>query len=98
MEKDELERLVETEQRSKSNTKRLDNLEKRVEDIHSLTLSVKEMATEVKIMRQDMNKMDGRIIAIEERPTKKLDLIWGYIVSAIIGGVIGYILLKLGLK
>ena len=36
MEKEELERLVETEQRSKSNTKRLDKLELKVDDIHNL--------------------------------------------------------------
>lgn len=98
MEKEEIERLVEVEQRSKSNTKRIDTLEERVEDIHSLTLSVREMATEVKIMRQDMNKMDNRIIAIEEKPSKRLDSIWGYIVSAVIGGIIGYVFLKLGMK
>lgn len=98
MSKDEIERLVEVEQRSKSNTKRIDNLEERVEDIHSLTLSVREMATEVKIMRQDMNKMDNRIIAIEERPSKKLDSIWGYIVCAVISGIISYAFFKLGMK
>lgn len=42
MEKEELERLVETEQRSKSNTKRLDKLEPKVDDIHSLALSVRQ--------------------------------------------------------
>ncbi len=98
MEEKYIEKLIETESRSKSNTKRIDNLEERVEDIHSLTLSVKEMATEVKIMRQDMNKMDNRVITLEQKPSKKLDQIWGYIVAAIIGGGISYIFLKLGLK
>lgn len=98
MEEKYIEKLIETESRSKSNTKRIDNLEKRVEDIHSLTLSVKEMTTEVKIMRQDINKMDNRVMTLEEKPSKKLDQIWGYIVAAIIGGAISYIFLKLGLK
>lgn len=93
-----IERLVEVEQRSKSNTKRLDNVEEKVEDIHNLTLAVKEIATEVKMMREDLNKIDNRVVVLEEKPSKKMDLIWGYIVSAIIGGLIGYILLKLGLK
>ena len=98
MEEKYIEKLIETESRSKSNTKRIDNLEERVEDIHSLTLSVKEMATEVKIMRQDMNKMDNRVITLEQKPSKKLDQICGYIVAAINGGGISYIFLKLGLK
>lgn len=98
MDKNDIEKLIEVEQRSKSNSKRIDNIEKRVEDIHSLTLAVEKMATEVQLMRKDINKIDSRVLAIEEKPGKKLDLIWGYIVSAIIGGLICYIFIKLGLK
>lgn len=98
MEKQDIELLIETSERSKSNTKRLNTLEEKVEDIHSLTLAVREMATEMKNMRTDVNKIDARVLAIEDKPSKRMDLIWGYIVSAIIGGLIGYVLLKLGLK
>ena len=98
MDKQDIEKLEEINARSKSNTKRIDELDKRVDVLHSLTLSVERIAAEIQHMREDMNKIDNRVLAIEEKPTKKLDLIWGYIVSAIIGGVIGYILLKLGLK
>ena len=59
MEKEELERLVETEQRSKSNTKRLDKLELKVDDIHNLALSVQAIATEMKAMREDMTNIDN---------------------------------------
>lgn len=95
---DNLERLIETEQRSKSNTKRLDNLEPKVEDIHELTTSIKVLATEMKQMREDQVNMDMRIKTLEDKPSKKMDQIWGYVVSAIIGGIIGFILIKLGMK
>ncbi|MGM9881555.1 MAG: hypothetical protein ACI31S_01785 [Bacilli bacterium] len=98
MEREDLEKLVEVEQRSKSNTKRIDNLENKVEDIHNLTLSVREIATEMKMMREDMNKIDKRVLAIEDKPSKKMDLIWGYIVSAIVSGLIVFIFMKLGMK
>lgn len=98
MDRMDIERLKEIEDRSKSNTHRLNDLESKVEDIHNLTISVREIATETRLMRQDMNKIDKRVIAIEEKPNKRLDQIIGYILSALIGGVIGYILLKLGLK
>lgn len=98
MEKNELERLVETETRSKSNTKRLDNLEEKVEDIHNLTMSVREIATEMKMMREDMNKIDKRVLAIEDKPSKRMDLIWGYIMSAIFSGLVVFVFMKLGLK
>lgn len=98
MEEKYIEKIIETESRSKSNTKRLDGLEEKVEDIHNLTLAVKEIATEMKMMREDMNKIDKRVVAIEEKPSKKLDQIWGYIVGSVIGGVIAYCLVRLGLK
>lgn len=98
MEKEYIERIVEIDQRSKSNTKRIDGIENKVEDIHSLTLSINQIATEVKAMREELNKVDKRLVFLEEKPSKRMDLIWGYIVSAIIGGLIGYVLLKLGLK
>lgn len=97
-ESDYLERLIETAQRCKSNTKRLDSLEIKVDDIHNLALSVQEIATEMKMMREDMNKIDKRVMAIEDKPNKKMDLIWGYIVSAILSGLVVFVLMKLGLK
>ncbi len=98
MNKQEIERLVEVEQQSKSNTKRLDNLESKVDDIHNLTLSVREIATEMKAMREDMNNIDKRVLAIEDKPNKKLDSMWGYIVSAIISGLIVFLFVKLGMR
>lgn len=98
MEEKYLERLVETEQRSKSNSKRIDEHDKKLDDIYSLTIAVKEIATEMKAMREDLNKIDERVITIEDKPSKRMDLIWGYIVSAIVGAIITFIMVKLGLK
>lgn len=98
MDRADIERLKEVEDRSKSNTHRLDTLEPKVEDIHNLTISVREIATETRLMRQDMNKIDKRVIAIEEKPKKRLDQIIGYILSGVIGILIGYVAIRLGLK
>lgn len=68
--KQNFEKLIETESRSKSNTKRIDNLEKNIESIHNLALSIKEIATEMKAMREDVNKMDIRLNDLEEKPAK----------------------------
>lgn len=98
MDRKDIEKLQVIDDRSLSNEKRIDDVEKKVEDIHNLTISVKEIATETRLMREDMNKIDKRVIAIEEKPNKRMDQIIGYILSALIGGIIGYVLIKLGLK
>jgi len=98
MDRKDIEKLQEIDDRSKSNTKRLDKLEPKVEDIHNLTIAVKEIATETKLMREDMNKIDKRVIAIEEKPSKRIEQMIGYILSALICGLIGFALAKIGLK
>lgn len=98
MSKEELERFVEIEQRSKSNTRRIDKIENQTESIHELAISTKELAIEVKAMREELNKIDKRVLAIEDKPRKKYELIWGYVVSGIIGIIISFIFMKIGMK
>ena len=107
MEKEYIERIVETEQRSKSNTKRLDEhdakfkeINNKLEDTHELTYAIKEIATEVKLMREDVNKLDTRVGNIEKEPAQDYkevkkairDKIILSIVGAIVGAVIALIM------
>lgn len=107
MEKSDIIKLQEVEDRSKSNTKRLDdhdakfkNIVNKLEDIHELTYSIKEIATEVKLMREDVNKLDTRVGNIENEPAQSYkevkkairDKIIVSIVGAIIGAVIALII------
>ena len=107
MEKTDIIKLQETEDRSKSNMKRLDEhdmkfkeVDNKLEDIHELTYSIKEIATEVELMREDVNKLDTRVGNIEKEPaqdykdTKKAirNQIICTIAGAIIGGLIALIM------
>lgn len=98
MTKEELQLLQKTHDRSKSNTIRLDKLETRVEDIYELTASVKEIATEIKAMREDMNKIDNRLIAVETKPAKRWEGIIDKIIFTIIGILISFIFMKIGIN
>lgn len=107
MEKEYIEKMIETEQRSKSNAKRIDEhdakfkeINNKLEDTHELTYAIKEIATEVKLMREDVNKLDTRVGNIEKEPaqdykdTKKAirNQIICTIAGAIIGGLIALIM------
>lgn len=97
-----VERLVENEQRSKSNSKRLDSIENKVENIYDLTLSVREIATEMKAMREDQNKMNERLKIIEEKPIKDYEdtkkQVKGKVISFVTGIVLTAIAFALGLS
>lgn len=107
MEKADIIKLQEIEDRSKANVKRLDEhdikfkeINNKLEDIHELTYSIKEIATEVKLMREDVNKLDTRVGNIENEPAQNYkeikkairDKIILSIVGAIVGAVIALII------
>lgn len=75
-----IQKIIENEQRSKSNSHRIDELENEQKNERDLIVSVKELATEVKHMREDMSKIDSRLTTVEEKPAKR----WESIISLII--------------
>ncbi len=97
MTKEELQEMTEIKDRSKSNTKRLDKLELKVDNIYEIASSVKEIAVEMKAMREDMNKIDNRVMAIESKPAKRWEGIVDKIIFTILGIVIAYIFSKIGM-
>lgn len=98
MDKKELERLVEVEQRSKSNTKRIDEHDEKIEKLENVYVALTKTNDKVDKIESDVSEMKTDLKEIKDKPSKKLDLIWGYMVAAIIGGLIGFVLVKLGLK
>jgi len=83
------EKVAHIEEREKSNTKRIDSLEVKLEDIHDLASSVKLMASEMRAMREDVNDMNGRVKILEEKPAKNWDNIKMYIITSVISLIIG---------
>ncbi len=67
------EKVAHLEEREKSNTHRIDNLEEKVEDIHELASSTKLLASEVKAMREDVSDMNSRLKILEEKPLREYE-------------------------
>lgn len=84
-----IEKIIHIEERGKSNSKRIDTLENKVENIYELTMSVKEIATEMKAMREDVNKMDSRLSELEEKPLKEYENTKSQIKKQVISFFIG---------
>lgn len=93
---DEKELLARVDESTKSAHKRIDRLESTIEDIRELTFGVKEIATEVKLMREDFQKLDERVSSIEKEPADAYkDLkkqIRNSSLSVIIGAALGAII------
>lgn len=90
-------RLTAVEDRSKSNTNRLDKLEKSTEAINRLAVSVEGIATKQDGMVKTLNKLDGKVETLESKPAKRWDTLVDKIIWAICAAVIAFLLGRIGL-
>ena len=84
------ERLTVVEQSTKSAHHRIDTLDKLTESVHII-------ATETKAMREEVNDITSRVDEIEKRPTKRYETVVTAIITAIVGGLIGYFIKMIGM-
>lgn len=82
-------KLVEVEQRSKSNTKRIDKIDKQIEEMHELMQTVASLTTEIKYMREEFNEGLSRITRLEQKPVENYNKIVMYIITTILGALLG---------
>lgn len=90
-------RLTEVEERSKSNSHRLDKLEESTEAINRLATSMEVMAERQEQVVETVGKLDTKVTALEEKPAKRWDSLVDKIVWAIAAALIGFVLAQLGL-
>lgn len=64
-------RLAEVDQRGKSNSHRIDDLEKRADTLQELTTSVKLLAANMERMASEQMKQGDRLTALEKQPGER---------------------------
>lgn len=97
-------RLTEVEQRSKSNLKRLDKLEKDHDVLHSMAASLEVMANEqrhqtqtISDVKTDVGRLESKVDVLESKPGKRWDGIVDKAIWAVLAAVIAFILGRVGL-
>lgn len=97
-------RLTEAEQRGKSNTRRIDKLEQQTDAIQSLATSVEVMVKEqvhqteaIERIEKNVEKLDGKVEVLEHKPAKRWEGVVDKVIMTIVGAIVGYMLVKLGL-
>jgi hypothetical protein len=91
---DIIKALTENSQRSKSNSHRIDELEKNTDILNKMVSSLKILASNQHNMSVQIEKIDGKVTKLEQAPTKRWQAILGYILasvcSALAGALLGY--------
>ncbi|MBP3580642.1 MAG: hypothetical protein J6K12_05275 [Clostridia bacterium] len=92
----EHDRLTRVEDRSKSNTHRIESLEKRQDDTEKLVTSVAIIAEKQKDMEGDVKEMKGDVKKLIEKPAKRWEGVVEKVLYTIVGAVVAYLLAKGG--
>ena len=71
---------------------RVCELEDLTDTIHKLALSVNELAVNMKNMIREQEQQGQRIATLEQKPAKRYDTITTVVMTALISGIITYIL------
>ena len=90
-------RLTEVEERSKSNTHRLDELEKRQDDLDELVSVVKVLAVREEAVENDVKEIKADVKSLTSKPAERWDSLVDKIIWAVAGAVLAYILAQIGL-
>ena len=90
-------RLTQLEERSKSNSHRIDELEKRQYDLEELTGTVKVLAVREQNVENDVKEIKNDVKALTNKPAKKWENLSEKIILTIASAVVGFILAKIGM-
>lgn len=90
-------RLSAVEQRSKSNSHRLEALEKQTEAVNRLATSVAVMAEKVETTGDKVDSLCVDVQEIKQKPAKRWETVTAQIISILVAAALGYILARLGL-
>lgn len=101
---EEAVKLAEVEHRAKSNTRRIEKLELQTEALEKLATSVELLVAEQRHqteamleIKSDVSKLDEKVESLESKPAKRWESVVEKIILALVGGIVSYCLVKLGL-
>ena len=97
MDLDHERRLTEVEERAKSNSYRIGELEKRQDNLDELVGTVKVLAVRERQMEIDVKEIKNDVKALASKPAQRWELLVTQIITLLAAAVIGFILAKLGL-
>ena len=90
-------RLTEVEARSKSNAHRLDDMEKRQNDLDKLVGTVEALAVKEDRVESDVKEIKNDVKTLTGKSGQKWDNLVTQIISILAAAVIGFVLAKFGL-
>ena len=89
-------RLTEVEERSKSNTRRLDDMEKRQDNLDDLVSTVKVLAYREENVENDVKEIKNDVKTLTGKSGKRWDSLIDKIIMTVAAAIVGFVLAKIG--
>ena len=90
-------KIVEIDQRSKSNTHRINDLEEDNRALHTLATSVEVLATKQETIESNVQEIKTDVKALKAVPGSKWEALVKAVVTTIIGALVGFALAHAGI-
>lgn len=89
-------RLTAVEDRARSNTRRIDELEKRQDNLDDLVSTVKVLATREENVEKDVKEIKNDVKGLTDKSGKRWDSLVDKIILTVAAAVVGFILAHFG--
>lgn len=90
-------RLTEVEERSKSNSHRITDLEKRQDNLDELVGTVKVLAVREENVETDVKEIKSDVKSLTSKSGQRWDGLVDKIIMTIVAAIVGFVLAKFGL-
>ena len=97
MDLDHERRLTEVEERAKSNSHRIDDVERRQDNLDELVGTVKVLAVRERQVEIDVKEIKSDVKTLAGKPAQRWELLVTQVLTLLAAAVIGFVLARLGL-
>lgn len=91
-------RMTEVEDRSKSNTYRINEMERRQDALEKLTTTVEVLAVREKKVEADVDEIKTDVKTLTGKPAQRWEKIVETLITVLASALVGFFLARLGLK
>jgi predicted nucleic acid-binding Zn-ribbon protein len=91
------QRLTSVEERAKSNSHRLDEIEKRQDKLDDLVSAVNVLAVREQNVENDVKEIKSDVKSLTNKPVQRWESVVDKVIMTIIGIVIGFIFTQIGM-
>ena len=90
--------LARHEEQIRGAVEKIEEIKKNIQTTQDLAVAVKELAVETKYMREELNDTARRVSKMEDEDSEEWRKFKWILITAVVGIVLGFVALKLGLK